>query len=250
MNFSILNLGSQRMTSAYCILKLSTLNIESMERHERIAHAIVASGKKKGQIATECGVAPSAVTQWIKGVSKALKPENLYALARATGFNPEWIAIGEGPERPQRLQNVEMALQPSRAPQTYPLISWISAGQRADSPDNFVPGDAEDWLPSTENAGPHGYWLLVKGPSMTSTTSPSFPDGTPILIKPEGFDLISGKFYIAKHRDGETTFKQYIYDAGREYLVPLNAKFETVEMDDAWDVIGRVIDQKAPKGVL
>ncbi|MDU2872406.1 MAG: S24 family peptidase, partial [Pseudomonas aeruginosa] len=81
-------------------------------------------------------------------------------------------------------------------------------------------------------------------------TSPSFPDGTPILIKPEGFDLISGKFYIAKHRDGETTFKQYIYDAGREYLVPLNAKFETVEMDDAWDVIGRVIDQKAPKGVL
>ncbi len=148
------------------------------------------------------------------------------------------------------LQNVEPALQPSRGPQTYPLISWVAAGQRADSPDNFVPGVAEDWLPSTENAGPHGYWLLVKGPSMTSTTSPSFPDGTPILIRPEGFDLISGKFYIARHRDGETTFKQYIYDAGREYLVPLNAKFETVEMDDAWDIIGRVIDQKAPRGVL
>ncbi|MEN1395389.1 S24 family peptidase, partial [Pseudomonas aeruginosa] len=70
------------------------------------------------------------------------------------------------------------------------------------------------------------------------------------LIKPEGFDLVSGKFYIARHRDGESTFKQYIYDAGREYLVPLNPKFEQLEMDDAWDVIGRVIDSKAPRGVL
>lgn len=250
MNFSILNLESQRMTSAHCMLKLSTLNIEYMERHDRIRHAIEASGKKKGQVAAECGVAPSAVTQWIKGESKALKPENLYALARATGFSPEWIAIGEGPEKPERLQNVEMALQPSRVPQTYPVISWVAAGQRADSPDNFIPGDAEDWLPSTENAGPHGYWLITKGPSMTSPTPPSFPDGTPILIKPEGFDLISGKFYIAKHRDGETTFKQYIYDSGREYLVPLNKEFKQVEMDDAWDVIGRVIDAKQPRGVL
>ena len=70
-----------------------------MERHERIAKAIAASGKKKGEIATECGVANSAVTQWINGDSKSLKPENLYALARATGFCAEWLAIGEGPER-------------------------------------------------------------------------------------------------------------------------------------------------------
>lgn len=250
MNFSILNLESQRMTSAGCMLKLSTLNIDAMERHDRIRYAIEASGKKKGQIATECGVAPSAVTQWIKGESKALKPENLYALARATGFNPEWIAIGEGPERPERFQNVEIALQPSRAPQTYPVISWVAAGLRAESPDNCMPGAADEWLPSTENAGPHGYWLIVKGPSMTAATPPSFPEGTPILIMPEGFDLVSGKFYIAKHRDGETTFKQYIYDAGREYLMPLNAKFEPVEMDAAWDVIGRVIDAKQPRGVL
>lgn len=72
-----------------------------MERHERIAHAIAASGKKKGEIAAECGVANSAVTQWINGSSKSLKPENLYALAKATGFRPEWLAIGEGePHQP------------------------------------------------------------------------------------------------------------------------------------------------------
>lgn len=206
--------------------------------------AMTQQGITQDQLAERIGKTQGAVGHWLNG-RREPGLADINQMLSVLGLPPLSIQLP-----PERLQNVEMALQPSRAPQTYPLISWISAGQRADSPDNFVPGDAEDWLPSTENAGPYGYWLLVKGPSMTSPTSPSFPDGTPILIKPEGFDLISGKFYIAKHRDGETTFKQYIYDAGREYLVPLNAKFETVEMDDAWDVIGRVIDQKAPKGVL
>ncbi|MWV17537.1 XRE family transcriptional regulator [Pseudomonas sp. L-22-4S-12] len=146
--------------------------------------------------------------------------------------------------------NIAPALQPTRSSREYPVISWVAAGERAHSPDVYSPGVAEEWLASTENAGPHGYWLIVKGPSMTSQTPPSFPDGTPILIRPEGFDLVSGKFYIARHRDGETTFKQYIYDSGREYLVPLNKDFRQVEMDHEWDVIGRVIDVKAPKGVL
>lgn len=70
-----------------------------MERHQRIARAIDASGKMKKTIADECGVRPSAVTQWSDGSSKSLKPENLYALAKATGFSAKWLAIGEGPER-------------------------------------------------------------------------------------------------------------------------------------------------------
>lgn len=140
--------------------------------------------------------------------------------------------------------NVGLAVQPTRRAREYPLISWIAAGARAESPDNFAPGVAEDWLPSTENAGPHGYWLIVKGPSMTSPTPPSFPDGTPILIKPEGFDLVSGKFYVAKHRDGEATFKQYIQDAGSAYLAPLNPQYRTIEIDEDWAIIGRVIDAK------
>lgn len=32
--------------------------------------------------------------------------------------------------------------------------------------------------------------------------------------------------------------------------MPLNAKFEPVEMDTAWDFIGRVSDAKQPHGVL
>lgn len=95
----MLNLQGQQAPQSQCILNFSSLNINGMERHERIAKAIAASGKKKGEIADACGVAASAVTQWINGTSKSLRPENLYALAKVTGFRAEWLAIGEGPER-------------------------------------------------------------------------------------------------------------------------------------------------------
>lgn len=142
--------------------------------------------------------------------------------------------------------NVAPTQQPWKAARSYPLISWIAAGDRAESPDNYRAGHADEHLDSTENAGDTGYWLDVRGPSMTSQTNPSFPEGTKILVKPEGFDLISGKFYIARHRDGEKTFKQYLYDAGTEYLIPLNPAYKPVEIDDDWEIIGRVVDAKIP----
>lgn len=73
--------------------------------NDRIALAIRESGKTKGDIAVECGVANSAVTQWINGSSKSLKPENLYALSKATGFNPMWLGIGEGPQKLKKIES-------------------------------------------------------------------------------------------------------------------------------------------------
>ncbi|MFH7457223.1 helix-turn-helix domain-containing protein, partial [Pseudomonas syringae group genomosp. 7] len=70
-----------------------------MTRQVGFAWAIAGSGMLKGEIAAQCGVANSAVTQWISGEIKSLRPENLYALALATGFLAEWLAIGEGPEK-------------------------------------------------------------------------------------------------------------------------------------------------------
>jgi phage repressor protein C with HTH and peptisase S24 domain len=98
-NLSMLKYNEQATTPKHSILKLRMLNICGMDRNQRIARAIQLSGKKKGEIAKACAVANSAVTQWIDGTSKSLRPENLYALATATGFNAEWLAIGEGPER-------------------------------------------------------------------------------------------------------------------------------------------------------
>ena len=140
--------------------------------------------------------------------------------------------------------NVQMALQPSRAPKEYPLISWVIAGSWAESPENFHPGDADEWISSTENAGEHGFWLDVKGDSMTCYGNPSFPEGSRILVRPEA-DLVSGKYYVVRLLDsGEQTFKQYVEDAGHKYLRPLNPNYRTIEINGNCHFIGRVVDAK------
>lgn len=154
------------------------------------------------------------------------------------------VASSSDSHASQHEANVAPAFRAFKKSNPYPVISWIAAGERAESPDNFNPGGTGLSFVSDQNAGEHGYWLEVKGKSMTSDSTPSFLPGTFVLVQPEGFDLISGKYYIAQHQDGETTFKQYVYDAGAEYLVPLNSAYSTVKLEDEWEIIGRVIDIK------
>lgn len=200
------------------------------------------------QIAEAAGITPVSVNQYLKGINP-LNARFATVLAKMLGepiesFSPrlaaeiaEMAAASHG--------NVSPMLQPHREAREYPLLAWVVAGNAIESSVSHPSGIADEWLTSTENAGPHGYWLAVKGKSMTSDTPPSFPEGTPILIRPEGFELISGKFYIARHTGtGEHTFKQYVLDAGVGYLVPLNPDYQTVVLDDNWEIVGRAIDAK------
>lgn len=170
-------------------------------------------------------------------------PEKLKRIMEVLGIT--LAQVGQGTDSPQDsgMSNVQMALQPSRGTKEYPLISWVIAGEWAESCDNFEPGDAETWLASTENAGANGFWLDVRGDSMTCAGNPSFPEGSRILVMPEA-DLISGKYYVVKLESGESTFKQYIEDAGLRYLRPLNPSYRTIQIDGDCKVIGRVIDTK------
>jgi len=154
------------------------------------------------------------------------------------------LGIKLSPLQDAGMSNVQLSLQPSREPKEYPLISWVIAGEWAESSDNFHPGDAETWITSTENAGANGFWLEVKGDSMTCNGNPSFPEGSRILVQPEA-DAVSGKYYVVKLLDsGESTFKQYIEDAGLKYLRPLNPNYRTIQINGNCQFIGRVIDTK------
>ncbi len=65
---------------------------------ERVAHAIKVSGHTPSSVARAIGCTPAAVLQWISGSTKNIKNEYLFALADATGFEPRWIATGQGRE--------------------------------------------------------------------------------------------------------------------------------------------------------
>lgn len=221
---------------------------EPLQAECKAAHDLFLSKKNalkltQKKIAEAAGITPVSVNQYLKGINP-LNARFASVLAKMLdepieSFSPRLAAeIAE-------MVNVSPMQQPHREAREYPLISWVAAGERLESSCSYPTGIADEWLSSTENAGPNGYWLRVKGRSMTSDTPPSFPEGTPILIRPEGFDLISGKFYIAQHTSsGEHTFKQYVKDAGVGYLVPLNPEYQTIPLDGTWEIIGRAIDAK------
>lgn len=222
-----------------------------MNRPERIAKAIKHSKKLKKDIARECGVTPSAVTQWITGDSKSMRPENLFALAQATGVSAEWLANGTG-EMIAATSGFDANVEPASGPfryYEYPEISWVQAGMPVEAVEISNVASCEVH-PSDAWAGPNGFWLKVKGPSMTSPNGMSFPEGMVILVAP-GFDVESSQFVVAKMTDtNEATFKQFIWDSGRAFLKPLNPSFPTVEMDGEWVLVGRVVDAKWPRSAL
>lgn len=219
------------------------------------------------RLASITGKTAKAASKWLNGESMPAR-ESMQQIADALEISVEWLAHGEGfpalnAKGPVTLkkyaertdvaeqQNVRYTPEPHRITRSYPLISWVAAGSWAEAPDLYTPGDGSEFLESQENAGPHGYWLEVNGTSMVAPEGPSFHPGFRILVRPEGFDFISGKLYIAKLMDtGETTFKQYVRDAGIEYLKPFNPAFKTIVIDDNIRLIGRVIDAKPPRSMF
>lgn len=211
-----------------------------MERHERIARAIQVSGKKKGEIASLCGVANSAVTQWITGESKSLRPENLYALAKATGFRAEWLAIGEGDEREASESNISPAAQPTKSFR-YPVVSWVAAGAWSEAVEPYPTGISDTYEFSEYDSKGPAFWLTVKGDSMTAPAGQSITEGTLILVDTEA-EVSPGKLVVAKLPDSnEATFKKLVSDGGRLFLKPLNPSYPIEAVDENCRIVGVVV---------
>lgn len=231
-----------------------------MNYSTRIKAARKHAGLTQAELASRAGVTQTSISDLERG--KSASSSFTATLAKVCRVSALWLETGEGQMVPDMRNpdgslnldkprddlgsshlNVAPAQESHRKDKEYPLISWVAAGCWQEACDNFHPGDAEQWIASDANAGPHGYWLTVKGPSM----QPTFMEGSRILVKPENFDLISGKFYIAKLMDtGETTFKQYIRDGGIGFLQPLNSAFPIMQITDNVQIIGQVVDGRLP----
>lgn len=213
-----------------------------MEIGQIIKNARKAQKLSQEELASRVGYDTGNLSRLERG-KQSTTPEKLKRILDVLGIKLTQQDKGMDSPQDSGMSNVQMALQPSRGPKEYPLVSWVIAGEWAESCDDFHHGDAETWLPSTENAGDNGFWLDVRGDSMTCAGNPSFPEGSRILVRPES-DLISGKYYVVKLENGESTFKQYIEDAGLRYLRPLNPGYRTIQVEGDCKVIGRVIDTK------
>lgn len=179
-----------------------------MERHERIARAIAVSGKRKNQIAKEVGVAPSSVTQWISGDSKGLKPENLYALAKATGFRAEWLGIGEGPAQ------YESPVEPGPEVETpFRAVKILGTAQMG-SEGYWYALEAADGYVDVPSRDPGAYALRLKGDSM----APAIKHGWVAVCEPNS-RLVPFEYVFIRLLDGESMVKELLSVTDEEVVV-------------------------------
>lgn len=216
---------------------------------DRLKIARAHAGLSQAGLAAKAGVKQPVISQLETG--KSAGSSFVVSIAKACGIRAEWLADGRGgmlPETSGFDANVEAALAPAKFYE-YPEISWVQAGAATEI---SVIGNIANFEnhPSDAWAGQDGFWLKVKGPSMTAQAGISFSDGMLILIAP-GFDIESGQYVVAKMLESnEATFKQLFKDSGKTYLRPLNPAFGTIEINDDWQIVGRVVDAKWPRSVL
>lgn len=140
-------------------------------------------------------------------------------------------------------------IQLTRPAGLVPVISWVQAGNWCESPDNFEPGTAEEWLMCPPRHSSRTYALKVVGDSMTSSTpgERSYPQGTIIFVDPEKQFEIGSRVIARLPNSAEATFKTYSVDAGRPYLVPINSRYPAIPMPEGTTICGVVIGSYRPE---
>lgn len=114
-------------------LMRSTKRIPTTALGERMRWAIEHSDHSQASLARAIGVTAGSVSQWCIGDIDFLRPENLFAAARALRVEPEWLGTGNGPRtRTERLApdvNAEIARIIDRLPQDAqaPLLALLVA---------------------------------------------------------------------------------------------------------------------------
>ena len=225
-------------------------------RRQRLALLIQESGTQSA-LSEKIEKSPAQISQWLNASlnSKTGKPRVMShgiareieeKLGKPSGWMDQPTEGGQGAGRPADAEESNVSEGPAiRGP--YPLISEVQAGMWTELCDNFAPGDAEDWLPSTKNLGECGYMLRVNGNSMENPGGRfSFPEGMVLHVNPD-LDPAPNQFVIVRRESTkQATFKRYVVIDGEPYLEAINPdwpkdkKYLPLQPGDAW--CGVVVD--------
>ena len=192
---------------------------------------------------------PSQIHQWLKGYRQlgdggARQIEMAFDLPQGYFDNPLISSRKETADK--EMDNNVVAIPKAKNGGIVPIISWVQAGAMEEVVDQYQPGYAEDWLPCPANHGRNTFALKVEGDSMESRHGRSYPPGIFIFVDPDR-PVTNGCRVIAKDSEGRATFKSYQEDGSRRYLVPLNDRYEHIEMDAGLQIVGVVIGAYMPE---
>ncbi|AKJ41532.1 S24 family peptidase [Pragia fontium] len=191
-------------------------------------------------LSKKTGLSRMAISKLEMGITRTARGDNLFTIAEALKCSPHWLLTGKDKVFPSFNQN-ETQVDKGCFYQ-YPKIDWTDAAGRAEGNKPNKNIKLEEWRPTNKNVGNYGFWLEVKGDSMTSPSGVSFPQGSMILVNP-GSKSTAGEFVIVKLiSTNDVTFKMFIEDAGEQYLKSLNAQYPMIKLDNNHLIIGTVVE--------
>lgn len=118
-----------------------------------------------------------------------------------------------------------------------PLLSWkqVANMKGEGSGVDLV----SETIPVSEKYNSKGFALRVEDDTM----APEFMEGEVVVVDPD-VEPCSGRFVIAKVKDGAATFKQLVMDGGRTYLKPLNDRYPILDVTDGrYQILGVVVQK-------
>ena len=144
-----------------------------------------ADGVSQSDIARECGISTASVSNWLTGISKSMRGENLLKVSRALGVSPVWLANGEGDMR----AGVEGSSIVALPPDEVHIPQWDTGGKMGAG--GLVldgqPGIIRSWRVSNEWAHQNIHRVtslknLVIVTGFGDSMKPLYNPGDPLLV--------------------------------------------------------------------
>jgi repressor LexA len=117
-------------------------------------------------------------------------------------------------------------------PLLLPIVGLVSAGAWREG---FQ--EVRGYMPSPDRAlSRDAFVVIVEGDSMNLVAQ----DGEGIIVDPRDLDLVSGKYYVIRNAEGETTFKRYVDNPARLEPCSSNPEHQAIFPGrDGFTVVGR-----------
>ncbi|ASG43808.1 LexA family protein [Citrobacter freundii] len=199
-------------------------------------------GMTQEQLAEALGITQGGLGHWLNG----RREPNLEVIAKI--FNilkmPGFVVNADGTVSDSRADHNVTFIGINESKGSYPVISWVSAGDWMEAVEPYHKRAIDRWYDTTVECSEDSFWLDVRGDSMTSPVGLSIPEGMVILVDPQ-VEPINGKLVVAKlDGDNEATFKKLVVDAGQRFLKPLNPQYPIIPINGNCRIIGVVVDAK------
>lgn len=187
------------------------------------------------KLAERIGATQGAVNHWLGGRRQPdINTMNrvLQALGLATMEVARVLRVQEDP--PHYAPDVPTGALPGEG-YRYPCLHWhavLQQGERC----------SERWLFSGYRAKGLAYWLQVEGDAMTAPLGWSVSAGMWVLVDTGLVHQPGDLVVVASGVGEEVLFRQWVQEAGRLYLRPLNPNWPTLPAPEPVQVEGVVVE--------